>query len=762
MVKLTLRYLLAYMDDILRPADAREVGRALNENQAANQLVQRIGEVIRRRRVGAFDPLDSSPGRNPNEMAEYLDNVMAAEDIRNFEQHCLESDELLAEAGACHQVLTLVLGGGSVAPDSTRQRLKKLVQEIPASATAGGAGGQKSIQAPLAGSSGQPLEDLIPPLEYGRRKSSWKQTVSVLGVLLLASAWFYSIVTDPSFRPDHGAKAPRIVAGDPPSEDAADPAAAERPDEIAALDPAAMPDRDQQPEAAPTPPGEAVARQPAAAADGTPAPPQPGIDPTPVDLPGLTPDTPAMTKKAEAPSPDAPATPEKTPSEPLAKVTPTDPVPMPADDPTQPAQQPEPSPAIRPNPVCIEPGFIYSSAETPLMLNVFGQPQALVAGEMTNPEAGDFLLTPRYSVAGFDLGGEQARWYMGPQTVVTLLGADDVSCLGWDVQQGHIVFEHRQPAEGAEPLRLRLRIHQKAWILELPAEPTRFGLEVTPQYATHFERMPASGPATAHLWISGPPVKIRPVQEEPADWQTVTDFFALLPLSGPVVVTPAESEEDVAEAPTPPVPAAPAATPNGGQPPAWLEDPTTVSMTNSQKRDLREFSRAIDSSNNLWLDLMGVANNPNPRIAELAAEALALGQRYDSLVRLLAHSPHEESRTEAIAGLKYWMLRDEANRQLLQEQLARTFNEQTAFIVYRLLWGYDKQDAQNLEISRQLVGWLRHEHVAVRELSIYWIARLTGQRQNYRPLAPVGTREQGVIAWERHLSRHGALIEPRE
>ncbi len=759
MVKLTLRYLLAYMDDILRPTDAREVGRALNENQAANQLVQRIRDVIRRRRLGALDPLDSTPGHNPNEMAEYLDNLMTVEEIRDFEQHCLESDELLAEAGACHQILTLVLGGGSVAPESTRQRLKTLAQGIPASAAAGNADVQKSIQAPLAGSAGQPLEDLIPPLEYGRQKSSWKQTVSVLGVLLLASAWIYSIVTDPSFRPDHAAKSPRLVAGDVPGEDAPEPAAADRPEEVAALDAESLPEGEKKPEPALTPPGEPVARVPAPGVEEAPTPPAPGIDPAPVDLPGLTPDTPAMTKKEDPPRPDAPS---KTPSEPLAKATPTDPVPMREDDSAQPPQQPEPSPAIRPNPVCLEPGVIYDSGETPLVWNAFGQTQAVVAGEMTNPEAGDLLLAPRYSVASFDLGGEQAHWYMGPQTVVTLLGADDDSCLGWDVQQGRIVFQHRQPAKEEAPLRLRLRILQKSWILELPAEPTSFGLEVTPQYATHFERMPASGPAIASLWVSGPAVKIRPVQEEPADWQTVTNFFALIPMGGTVEVTTADSEEDVTEAPAPPAPTAPAAPENGGQLPVWLEDPTTVSMTNSQKRDLRDFSRAIDSSSNLWLDLMGVANNPNPRIAELAAEALALGQRYDSLVRLLAHSPHEESRTAAIAGLKYWMLRDEGNRELLQEELARTFNEQTAFIVYRLLWGYDKQDAQSLEISRQLVGWLRHEHVAVRELSIYWIARLTGQRQNYRPLAPVGTREQGVIAWERHLSRHGALIEPRE
>ena len=50
-MKLTLRYLLAYMDDILRPADAREVGRSLAENKAASDLVTRVRSVIRMRRL---------------------------------------------------------------------------------------------------------------------------------------------------------------------------------------------------------------------------------------------------------------------------------------------------------------------------------------------------------------------------------------------------------------------------------------------------------------------------------------------------------------------------------------------------------------------------------------------------------------------------------------------------------------------------------------------------------------------------------------
>jgi hypothetical protein len=126
-MRLTFRTLLAYLDDTLEPARAKEIGQKLAESPAAQELVNRIREVTRRRRLTA--PHLSGDRLDPNELAEYLDNLLAPEAVAEVEQVCLESDIHLAEAAACHQILTLI-GQPAHVTDATRQRMYELVHEI--------------------------------------------------------------------------------------------------------------------------------------------------------------------------------------------------------------------------------------------------------------------------------------------------------------------------------------------------------------------------------------------------------------------------------------------------------------------------------------------------------------------------------------------------------------------------------------------------------------------------------------------------------
>ena len=55
-MRLTLRTLLAYLDDLLEPGQSREIGEKISESGYASTLVDRIREVMRRRRLTAPDP----------------------------------------------------------------------------------------------------------------------------------------------------------------------------------------------------------------------------------------------------------------------------------------------------------------------------------------------------------------------------------------------------------------------------------------------------------------------------------------------------------------------------------------------------------------------------------------------------------------------------------------------------------------------------------------------------------------------------------
>jgi hypothetical protein len=140
-MRLTLRTLLAYMDDILDPEDHEDLGRKIESSVFATELIHRSRDAVRRLRLSAPAPLaggggDLHGGDDPldaNAMAEYLDNTMDPESVAEFERSCLEpgsqGDMLLAEAASCHHILTMVLGEPAEVEGDLRDRLYGLTAE---------------------------------------------------------------------------------------------------------------------------------------------------------------------------------------------------------------------------------------------------------------------------------------------------------------------------------------------------------------------------------------------------------------------------------------------------------------------------------------------------------------------------------------------------------------------------------------------------------------------------------------------------------
>ena len=131
-MRLTLRTLMAYLDDVLSPADTKAIGQKIQESPMAQLLVSRIREVMRRRRLKAPEVVGPEIGIDPNIVAQYLDNTLPTDQYADVERILLSSDELLAETAACHQVLTLILGESAEVSVESRERLYAL-GPVPAS-----------------------------------------------------------------------------------------------------------------------------------------------------------------------------------------------------------------------------------------------------------------------------------------------------------------------------------------------------------------------------------------------------------------------------------------------------------------------------------------------------------------------------------------------------------------------------------------------------------------------------------------------------
>jgi hypothetical protein len=182
-VRLTLRTLLAYLDDTLEPMEIKRIGQKVSESDAAQELIARIKQITRRRRL-TTPPATGPSGFDPNTVAEYLDNELPAEQVAELEKLCLESDVHLAEIASCHQILTLVLGEPALVPPTAKERMYGLVhgrEAIPFRKAAAPAGA-----APTAADADAD-EMFLLGLPFYRRGSWLRWALPLAGVFLLVA-----------------------------------------------------------------------------------------------------------------------------------------------------------------------------------------------------------------------------------------------------------------------------------------------------------------------------------------------------------------------------------------------------------------------------------------------------------------------------------------------------------------------------------------------------------------------------------------------
>lgn len=705
-MRLTLRTLLAYIDDILEPSDAREIGEKIAESPVATEMVEKVRDVMRRRRVTAPELAGSGSGPDPNIVSEYLDNTLTPEEVSNVERICLESDVHLSEVAACHQILTLVLGEPVEVSATMRERMYSLGAVAGASDGANGHGRER-----LPASTEQDMSQPEPRVaasefgsglpDYGRSRSIWKRLVPVvIGVVLVC--WLGLVLTDPTFWGgpqllSDSATQDQSVAQTP----VLDPTAA--PTDVPVQDePVVIAGDDSEPDSiAP------VAINP---------PPPPDMDEAPAND-----DDPAVVAAPPQPPED-----------------PDDDAPDPAVDPAAKPEDPPP-PAVAHGEL---PQVMYTSQEGVLLRQqTIIEDEMEMIGWMVVPRRGflhpgETVASPEPFLSRLRIGDDRCEVLVNGGARITSIGPSDVSLVGFEIEQGRVAFLRSSGQDAAAaPVHVDVRIGETLVHLELAEPGTLCGVEVIP------------------IQPQG-----RPLDEEPIDRPVGGGLFVR---EGTVIVT-TDLGQRLVMGPGRgwlpwPVDAPDAQPGNLPVMPNWLS-PSGAPQIPLQRAMAVRYEKNFIADQPAVLSVPAVVKDPNPNMSEYAVKTLALTTNTRELLRAL-DAPHMESRVAAIVGLRQWLPRQPGNDEQLRAEIEQFFRADDAAVVYRLLWGFSIDDFRNPEISQQLVDWLENGSRAVEELALYHI-RGTGHPTEFRVDKRDVEKRAAISRLRTFLDRNGAFLPP--
>jgi hypothetical protein len=736
-VRLTLRTLLAYLDDILEPAQAKEIGEKLSQSDYAETLVSRIREVMRRRRLAAPGLEELTSGLDANKVSEYLDNTLSPDSVADIERVCLSSDVHLAEVAACHQILTLVLGEPVEIVSECRERMYALgplanTESQEARGTSSDQNGEKSTQPRVDASNVAPkfqesFQDSIP--DYLKRKPVWRRVIPYAAFVLPIGVLLALIATDPAFDPvgyytqNDSVQNNGVQNGEIPNQNI-EPEPESGQEKIQTTERASS--ANQQP-------NDAISRTNVSDPTSNQSLPSPqsvvDVEQNSSHMP------PAPAAVVVQPPPDASVepTPAKISRRPVVAVAPK-------------SQPKIPEPVVEKSPLVqyISPVGIllrYDALEDDWFVL---PPRSLI-----QPEDRLASAEPFHSIIEVGKGLFQVTVQGG--TSVRALAPSKVGPFGFKIERGRLVIRSRKMSQSnngklAEPgVMLAIAVKDELWRVEFLESYTICGIEIEPGQPFGLEEEAKS--FTGGLYVLAGSVRF-------SDGSGNIRVIHSAANDGWMSLTP--DERKAAFDPNTSVAATPLLTI-----PSWL-DPKARRASSSTQLFFKEFPKvAMDLQDQQGMSLIvpAIVSDPRPRISELAVKCLAMTQSYQWLVKALAETEHEESRAAAIYGLRTWLPTSPENGKLLRAELQQFFSSEfDVETMYRLLWGFDKNDAQDKITSYQLVEWLGHDHVAVRQLAFYHVFRLTGRRFDYGPILPSGQRRSAVNRWLNHLDKEGALV----
>jgi hypothetical protein len=712
-VRLTLRTLLAYLDDELEsPADIKQIGQKIAESDAARELIARIKQITRRRRLTA--PPNSGPGAenfDPNTVAEYLESALPSDQTAEVEKRCLESDVHLAEIATCHQILTLALREPARVPPTARERMYGLVQGKESIPFRKASAAVASPAAPVVRRRGEDESDESPlSLELIRRGGWPRWVLPLAGILLVAGLILTLIKVIPGAPPGRQVAAASKKDNAQPAEPAdqsvkadekqevvtAKPAAKEKDDtaeKAKAAEASAQPEKKTEPQAEPARTAGTPAKQPAETA--------------PVQQ---TPPAAAGTEATGAPS---------TERRQLATYTVS-----PRSGPTLLVSRTGEQPWVR-----LTPGGRVWSADPLVSLPGFLSDVRLDSGVQLQLRG----LLPQFTPPNEPI----MKFLM--ESAVTLHASKDAD-LDFTLGRGRVyVSNHKDQG----PARVRLRFDNEAWELTLAEPDTEVIVEVIRLNFGGVRWQEGEEPLTNVFlgFVKGRGSLKAEHQEHPDLRMPGPSLFSwnnkARRLKGPDPVQKPYAQ--------------------------WEKAPPPGKEADEMAAALADLSARMTDKRSV--DVVLTEGLQSDRLPQRLLCIYSLGA-LDEIKRVLdvlddEDANHESDRIAAVWTLRFWLSRGPQMGKLLYDPQTRSglLTENRRFLtgeaetVVKLLYGFNESERRSADTYRVLADYLVSPKIAIRELAISNLYQL-GAQVRYDPAWPEAEREKARAEINKRIDEH--------
>jgi hypothetical protein len=735
-MRLTLRTMLAYLDNallpadakVLLPADAEALGKKINESDFASGLVERVKVALKKLRMDAPKVDGKGMGNDANTVAEYLDSSLPQDRVGDFERVCLESDKHLCEVAACHQILTLVLGQPAEVPTNLRDRIYALghPEQMPARHDGAPVGRNDSVKPPpVVRANGQAAPVTVAPLEVpeylrsGRTSSVWPLVLTLAATFLIGIGVLRAIgpfdASHPLLKLFRGSTQ---IAAVPP--------------EKASPTTASNDSKSQAEETNIHPSSESAAKESSATVETQK---QPATAPA---VSTVTPTVPATAPPAAVAS--VPPVTESATKPADAAVAATVPAAPPSPDPAAIAAAKTAAAAALPQAVRPPPKV---EVKPPVEVGRYTSDGQILAA--LDPDDGLWYLKParRALVAGERLAilptyRPQAAL---PGVQITFAGEGSVRM--------------QQPVDGG-PSRMAVDFGRFV-IVPVAAAGEKIALDMAG----------VKGVATLVDADSSLAIKVArwlPPGADPltAPGMPVVEIFNL---SGRV--TWQEAEQEKVEIPTHFVHIYMGIDPgeNHGpfQPPEWIDSKSVPPIDRSASLVLAGLLDA-NPSKPLILSLQEQATDRRVEVRSLVARCLALLDEFEPVIHELSDNRQYSFWPTEVDSLRLALARSPETAAQIKAVLERQ-RSSDAVDLQRLLSGYSAADLEKGGAA-QLVKFLEHEQMDVRVLAFYNLVSITGEQHLYRPEKPPGQVRGAISSWKERLTSgkiaYKALPSPLE